>query len=211
MVNMPRVTIKPSTEEGVVDVELSRPERINPGSPSYFPLEEDVFKNLDYQTASQSDLNRDMKSYYDVMSKIMGGTASAADITNLETITSKIRDYVLTDDDYNLMVGALQNMQAYVLRFMYTDITNKSKAMDTELNKVIDDINRFMKDLETTYSKSPSSYPIPNNSVQKPKLEASIQKAINYGEGTQSAIFSASKPANPEGRAFIWFNTGDRI
>ena len=117
----------------------------------------------------------------------------------------------LTDDDYNMMVGALQNMQGYILRFMYTDITNKATAMDTELNKVIDDVNRFMADLEITYSKSPSEYPIPDNSVLRPKLEEGVQETLNYTDGIQGVVFGASKPANPQGRSFVWFNTGDRI
>jgi hypothetical protein len=205
---MPRIGYVPATEAGVINVQLTKPTTINTGNPSSFPMREDVFKNLNYQSAAQSELNSQMKQYYDILSKIMGGTATTQDIANLETITSEIREYVLTDDDYNLVIGALQNMQAYVIRFMYGDITNKAKAMDTELNKVITEVDRFMTQLEQTYYKSPSDYPIPNNSVYRPKLEAGVVKTLDYVDAVEGVIVSNTKPANPQGKSFIWYNTG---
>ena len=205
---MPRIGYVPATEAGVINVQLTKPTTINTGNPSSFPMREDVFKNLNYQSAAQSELNSQMKQYYDILSKIMGGTATTQDIANLETITSEIREYVLTDDDYNLVIGALQNMQAYVIRFMYGDITNKAKAMDTELNKVITEVDRFMTQLEQTYFKSPSEYPIPNNSVYRPKLEAGVVKTLDYVDAVEGVIVSNTKPANPQGKSFIWYNTG---
>ena len=205
---MPRIGYVPATGAGVINVQLTKPTTINTGNPSSFPMREDVFKNLNYQSAAQSELNSQMKQYYDILSKIMGGTATTQDIANLETITSEIREYVLTDDDYNLVIGALQNMQAYVIRFMYGDITNKAKAMDTELNKVITEVDRFMTQLERTYSKSPSDYPIPNNSVYRPKLEAGVVKTLDYVDAVEGVIVSNTKPANPQGKSFIWYNTG---
>ena len=205
---MPRIGYVPATEAGVINVQLTKPTTINTGNPSSFPMREDVFKNLNYQSAAQSELNSQMKQYYDILSKIMGGTATTQDIANLETITSEIREYVLTDDDYNLVIGALQNMQAYVIRFMYGDITNKAKAMDTELNKVITEVDRFMTQLEETYSKSPQDYPIPNNSVLKQKLEERVIKTLDYTDAVERVIVSNSKPANPQGRRFVWYNTG---
>ena len=205
---MPRIGYVPATEAGVINVQLTKPTTINTGNPSSFPMREDVFKNLNYQSAAQSELNSQMKQYYDILSKIMGGTATTQDIANLETITSEIREYVLTDDDYNLVIGALQNMQSYVIRFMYGDITNKAKAMDTELNKVITEVDRFMTQLEQTYSKSPSEYPIPNNSVYRPKLEAGVVKTLDYVDAVEGVIVSNTKPANPQGKSFIWYNTG---
>ena len=207
---MPRIGYVPATEAGVINVQLTKPTTINTGNPSSFPMREDVFKNLNYQSAAQSELNSQMKQYYDILSKIMGGTATTQDIANLETITSEIREYVLTDDDYNLVIGALQNMQAYVIRFMYGDITNKAKAMDTELNKVITEVDRFMTQLEQTYSKSPSEYPIPNNSVYRPKLEAGVVKTLDYVDAVEGVIVSNTKPANPQGKSFIWYNTGTK-
>lgn len=205
---MPRIDYVPATEAGVINVQLTKPTTINTGNPSSFPMREDVFKNLNYQSAAESELNSQMKQYYDILSKIMGGTATTQDIANLETITSEIREYVLTDDDYNLVIGALQNMQAYVIRFMYGDITNKAKAMDTELNKVITEVDRFMTQLEQTYYKSPSDYPIPNNSVYRPKLEAGVVKTLDYVDAVEGVIVSNTKPANPQGKSFIWYNTG---
>lgn len=102
-------------------------------------------------------------------------------------------------------------MQTYILNFMYKDITNKAKAMDAQLNAVIGDVNRFMSDLETTYSKSPSQYPIPDNSVLKPKLEKTIQNSLTYTDSTRGIIISGTKPANPVSRSVIWFNTGAPI
>lgn len=208
---MPRVEIIPSTEEGVVDVVLSKASQINAGNPSAFPLKEDKFKNLNYQTAKESELNTQLAEYYSIMNKIMNGTATDADLSTLTSVTSQIREFVLTDDDYNLVVGSLQNMQSYILKFMYQDITNKAKAMDAELNKVIGDINRFMLDLETTYSKSPNDYPIPNNSVLKPKLEQAVQNTLTYSDATQGVVISTTKPATVVSKGLIWFNTGNPI
>ncbi len=210
-ISMPRVNIVPSVTEGVVDVELTKAAQISVGNPSAFPLKEDSFKGLNYQTAASSDLNSQLAQYYSIMNKIMSGTANDTDLVNLTSITAQIREYVLTDEDYNLVVGALQNMQSYVLNFMYADITNKARAMDAGLNAVIGDVNRFMSDLETTYSKSPSSYPIPDKSVLKPKLAQDVQNSLTYTDATRGVIVSGTKPANPVSRSVIWFNTGDAV
>lgn len=208
MAKMPRIAYVPGTEDGVINVQLTKPTTINTGNPSAFPMAEDVFKNLNYQTAQQSELNTQMKEYYEILARIMGGNTKSGDMQQLENITGQIREFVLTDDDYNLVIGALQNMQAYIISFMYGDITRKAQAMDIELNKVITEIDRFMTQLEETYSKSPLDYPIPNNSVLKQKLEASVIETLDYTDAVEGVIVSNTKPANPQGRKFIWYNTG---
>ena len=208
MAKMPRVAYVPGTKEGVINVQLTKPTTINTGNPSAFPMAADVFKNLNYQTAQQSELNTQMKEYYEILARIMGGNTKSGDMQQLENLTGQIREFVLTDDDYNLVIGALQNMQTYVISFMYGDITRKAQAMDVELNKVITEIDRFMTQLEATYSKSPQDYPIPNNSVYREKLEAGVIETLEYTDAIEGVIVSNTKPANPQGRKFIWYNTG---
>ena len=208
MAKMPRVDYVPGTEKGVINVQLTKPTTINTGNPSAFPMAADVFKNLNYQTAQQSELNTQMKEYYEILARIMGGNTKSGDMQQLENITGQIREFVLTDDDYNLVIGALQNMQAYIISFMYGDITRKAQAMDVELNKVITEIDRFMTQLEETYSKSPQDYPIPNNSVYREKLEAGVIETLEYTDAIEGVIVSNTKPANPQRRKFIWYNTG---
>ena len=208
MAKMPRVAYVPGTEKGVVNVQLTKPTTINTGNPSAFPMAADAFKNLNYQTAQQSELNTQMKEYYEILARIMGGNIKSGDMQQLENLTGQIREFVLTDDDYNLVIGALQNMQTYVISFMYGDITRKAQAMDTELNKVITEIDRFMTQLEATYAKSPQDYPIPNNSVYREKLEAGVIETLEYTDAIEGVIVSNTKPANPQGRKFIWYNTG---
>lgn len=208
MAKMPRVAYVPGTEKGVVNVQLTKPTTINTGNPSAFPMAADAFKNLNYQTAQQSELNTQMKEYYEILARIMGGNTKSGDMQQLENLTGQIREFVLTDDDYNLVIGALQNMQTYVISFMYGDITRKAQAMDTELNKVITEIDRFMTQLEATYAKSPQDYPIPNNSVYREKLEAGVIETLEYTDAIEGVIVSNTKPANPQGRKFIWYNTG---
>ncbi len=208
MAKMPRVDYVPGTEKGVINVQLTKPTTINTGNPSAFPMAADVFKNLNYQTAQQSELNTQMKEYYEILARIMGGNTKSGDMQQLENLTGQIREFVLTDDDYNLVIGALQNMQTYVISFMYGDITRKAQAMDVELNKVITEIDRFMTQLEETYSKSPQDYPIPNNSVYREKLEAGVIETLEYTDAIEGVIVSNTKPANPQGRKFIWYNTG---
>ena len=149
-----------------------------------------------------------MKEYYEILARIMGGNTKSGDMQQLENLTGQIREFVLTDDDYNLVIGALQNMQTYVISFMYGDITRKAQAMDVELNKVITEIDRFMTQLEETYSKSPQDYPIPNNSVYREKLEAGVIETLEYTDAIEGVIVSNTKPANPQRRKFIWYNTG---
>ena len=208
MAKMPRVAYVPGTKKGVINVQLTKPTTINTGNPSAFPMATDVFKNLNYQTAQQSELNTQMKEYYEILARIMGGNTKSGDMQQLENITGQIREFVLTDDDYNLVIGALQNMQTYVISFMYGDITRKAQAMDVELNKVITEIDRFMTQLEETYSKSPQDYPIPNNSVYREKLEAGVIETLEYTDAIEGVIVSNTKPANPQRRKFIWYNTG---
>ena len=208
MAKMPRVAYVPGTKKGVINVQLTKPTTINTGNPSAFPMAADVFKNLNYQTAQQSELNTQMKEYYEILARIMGGNTKSGDMQQLENLTGQIREFVLTDDDYNLVIGALQNMQTYVISFMYGDITRKAQAMDVELNKVITEIDRFMTQLEETYSKSPQDYPIPNNSVYREKLEAGVIETLEYTDAIEGVIVSNTKPANPQRRKFIWYNTG---
>ena len=210
-VTMPRVTIVPNVENSTINVQLTKATQINAGNPSAFPLAKDNFKGLNYQSASKSELKTQLAEYYAIMNRIMAGTKTDADLANLTTLTTQIREFVLTDDDYNLVVGALQNMQTYILNFMYTDINNKAKAMDAQLNAVIGDINRFMSDLETVYSKSPSQYPIPNKSVLTAKLEQPVQDTLTYTNSTRGVIISSTKPANPVSKEIIWFNTGTPV
>ena len=208
---MPRVTIVPDVENSTINVQLTKATQINAGNPSAFPLAKDNFKGLNYQSASKSELKTQLAEYYAIMNRIMAGTKTDADLANLTTLTTQIREFVLTDEDYNLVVGALQNMQTYILNFMYTDINNKAKAMDAQLNAVIGDINRFMSDLETVYSKSPSQYPIPDNSVLTAKLEQPVQDTLTYTNSTRGVIISNTKPANPVSKEIIWFNTGTPV
>lgn len=210
-VTMPRVTIVPDVENSTINVQLTKATQINAGNPSAFPLAKDNFKGLNYQSASKSELKTQLAEYYAIMNRIMAGTKTDADLANLTTLTTQIREFVLTDDDYNLVVGALQNMQTYILNFMYTDINNKAKAMDAQLNAVIGDINRFMSDLETVYSKSPSQYPIPDKSVLTAKLEQPVQDTLTYTNSTRGVIISNTKPANPVSKEIIWFNTGTPV
>lgn len=210
-VTMPRVTIVPNVENSTINVQLTKATQINAGNPSAFPLAKDNFKGLNYQSASKSELKTQLAEYYAIMNRIMAGTKTDADLANLTTLTTQIREFVLTDDDYNLVVGALQNMQTYILNFMYTDINNKAKAMDAQLNAVIGDINRFMSDLETVYSKSPSQYPIPDKSVLTAKLEQPVQDTLTYTNSTRGVIISSTKPANPVSKEIIWFNTGTPV
>lgn len=210
-VTMPRVTIVPNVENSTINVQLTKATQINAGNPSAFPLAKDNFKGLNYQSASKSELKTQLAEYYAIMNRIMAGTKTDADLANLTTLTTQIREFVLTDEDYNLVVGALQNMQTYILNFMYTDINNKAKAMDAQLNAVIGDINRFMSDLETVYSKSPSQYPIPDKSVLTAKLEQPVQDTLTYTNSTRGVIISNTKPANPVSKEIIWFNTGTPV
>lgn len=210
-VTMPRVTIVPNVENSTINVQLTKATQINAGNPSAFPLAKDNFKGLNYQSASKSELKTQLAEYYAIMNRIMAGTKTDADLANLTTLTTQIREFVLTDDDYNLVVGALQNMQTYILNFMYTDINNKAKAMDAQLNAVIGDINRFMSDLETVYSKSPSQYPIPDKSVLTAKLEQPVQDTLTYTNSTRGVVISNTKPANPVSKEVIWFNTGTPV
>lgn len=210
-VTMPRVTIVPDVENSTINVQLTKATQINAGNPSAFPLAKDNFKGLNYQSASKSELKTQLAEYYAIMNRIMAGTKTDADLANLTTLTTQIREFVLTDEDYNLVVGALQNMQTYILNFMYTDINNKAKAMDAQLNAVIGDINRFMSDLETVYSKSPSQYPIPDNSVLTAKLEQPVRDTLTYTNSTRGVIISNTKPANPVSKEIIWFNTGTPV
>ena len=210
-VTMPRVTIVPNVENSTINVQLTKATQINAGNPSAFPLAKDNFKGLNYQSASKSELKTQLAEYYAIMNRIMAGTKTDADLANLTTLTTQIREFVLTDEDYNLVVGALQNMQTYILNFMYTDINNKAKAMDAQLNAVIGDINRFMSDLETVYSKSPSQYPIPDKSVLTAKLEQPVQDTLTYTNSTRGVIISNTKPANPVSKEVIWFNTGTPV
>lgn len=206
-ITMPRVSFPSNVSGKTTDVELTKPSAINAGNPSVFPKTVDEFKTLTPQTPNMAV----MQEYYGILAKVIAGTAQQADFNKLQNMSSTIRDYVLTDEDYNKMVGALKEVEAYVLRFMYNDITAKATAMDNEINKVLNDINTFMTDLETKYNNSAVNFPAPDGSLMKQKLSDAVQGTLTYTEQTASAVIANSQPSAPSGKSFLWFNTGAPI
>lgn len=212
---MPRVTHKPVVENLTQNVQLTKPiSQINAGSPSQFPITEDSFKiiEMEYQTPDLENI----QEYYRLLNKVTtNGSATFQDLEKLQRLANEIKQYVLTDEDYNLMVGSIREMEAYILRFMYRDISAKAAAMDDALEIAINEFNTFMEQLEIVYSESPgnmtNNYPIPDNSVLRKKLEPGVRETLDYTDLTQSIVVSTVKPANPEGRSFTWFNTGPKI
>lgn len=116
-----------------------------PESPNYsqFPFQVDELKMLAW-TSPPEAMKVDLARYHVLMSIVLNepDTIKRQQAqTELNELLPRIRGYVLTEQDYNLMADAILTTQRYILQYMNDDLVTKAEILDAHLTKVINDIN----------------------------------------------------------------------
>lgn len=122
---------------------LTKP--IWPESPmlSQFPFEVDKLKVLSW-TAPPDSMKENLSRYHSLMSIVLNEPDSqkrALAQDELNQLLPRIKNYVLTEQDYNLLVDSILTVQRYILQYMNNDLVSKAEILDEHLSGVIEDIN----------------------------------------------------------------------
>lgn len=102
------------------EIDINIPEKIEVSpppqmGPSQFPTAIDQLKTIEYSSVpSGGQLEKDLHRYHTLMASISSNTASEQDYVSLKEIMLRVRNYVLTEDDFNLMADAVRNTQYYL-------------------------------------------------------------------------------------------------
>lgn len=129
------------------EIKISVPRRLKvdpPASlgPSKFPTNVDQLKLIEYSSVpAGGQLESDLRQYYTLLASVASNNASHQDLTTLKDLMVRIRDYVLTEDDYNLMADSIRTTQEYLRNSMeaadgnYELISAVAQQLTDQLNE----------------------------------------------------------------------------
>lgn len=129
------------------DIKISVPRRLEiepPGKlgPSQFPSNIDQLKIIQYSSVpAGGQLESDLRQYYTLLASVASNNASHQDLTTLKDLMVRIRDYVLTEDDYNLMADSIRTTQQFLINSIeaadgnYELISSIAQQLADQLNE----------------------------------------------------------------------------
>ncbi len=174
------------TEYKKLDVTIPRRLEVDPPAnigPSKFPSAVDQLKVIEYSSVpAGGQLERDLREYYLLVSSVAGNTASEQDLVRLKEIMLRVRNYVLTEDDFNLMADAVRTTQSY-LKAALDAADGNFELVSSVAQKLVDQINDWSSWLEGEL--------------------ANIATNKNWGA---PVIYSEQSP-NPSALGYLWLNT----
>ena len=95
-------------------LEVEPPQKLGP---SQFPSNVDQLKIIEYSSVpAGGQLENDLRQYYTLLASVASNNASHQDLTTLKDLMVQIRNYVLTEDDYNLMADSIRTTQEYLVK-----------------------------------------------------------------------------------------------
>lgn len=95
-------------------LEIEPPQKLGP---SQFPSNVDQLKMIEYSSVpAGGQLENDLRQYYTLLANVASNNASHQDLTTLKDLMVQIRNYVLTEDDYNLMADSIRTTQEYLVK-----------------------------------------------------------------------------------------------
>lgn len=95
-------------------LEIEPPQKLGP---SQFPSSVDQLKIIEYSSVpAGGQLENDLRQYYTLLASVASNNASYQDLTTLKDLMVQIRNYVLTEDDYNLMADSIRTTQEYLVK-----------------------------------------------------------------------------------------------
>jgi len=176
------MTIKPINVQLPKRLDIPTPARIGP---SAFPGSVDQLKLINYSAVpAGGQIEHDLRNYYTLLAKVASNTASEEELLSLKALMVRIREYVVTEDDFNLMSDAVRTTQEFLLAALdqesnnFTAITQVMESFATQLNNWSE---AWQKDLNNAQTKGTA-------------LGAPV-------------VFGAERPTTPAGAfGYLWVN-----
>lgn len=172
--------IKPNLEITVPRrLEIDPPAKIGP---SKFPSAIDQLKIIEYSSIpAGGQIETDLSNYYSLMARIASNSASEQDLISLKEIMLRVRNYVLTEDDFNLMADAVRTTQSYVKAAVEAADGN-FELVSSVAQQIVDQINDWSTWLQSELA----------------------QIAVNKNWGAP-VIFGSQNPG-PSAIGYLWIN-----
>lgn len=111
--------------------------------PSQFPSNIDQLKLIEYSSVpAGGQLEKDLQTYYNLLGSIASNNGSPQDLVTLKSLMVRIRNYVLTEDDYNLMADAIRTSQGYMIASMEAADGNY-ELISVVAQQLVDQLNEW--------------------------------------------------------------------
>lgn len=127
-------------------INVPRRNEINPPTkmgPSQFPSSIDQLKLIEYSSVPNGgQLEKDLKDYYTLMASVASNNASPQDLVTLKSLMVRIRNYVLTEDDFNLMSDSIRTTQSY-LKASIEAADGNFELISVVAEQLVDQINEW--------------------------------------------------------------------
>lgn len=115
--------------------------------PSSFPNNIDQLKTIDYSAVpNDSILEAKLSRYYQLLSIIAGNNATEKDISELQRLMIDVRNYVVTEEDFNLMADAVRTTQIYLKNAADANVNNY-RAISEAVNALSESLNDWTLNL----------------------------------------------------------------
>lgn len=169
-------------------LEISLPRKIDIGKPadlgpSVFPNSVDQLKLINYSSVpAGGQIENDLRNYYRYLAKVASNTATEQDLVSMKSLMVRIREYVVTEDDFNLMADAVRTTQEYMLNALDAE----SQSFD-KISEVAQQLSDQLNDWSVAFQK---------------------EIAENAKEGTTGApvVFSSMHPGT-SALGYLWLDT----
>lgn len=174
--------------KGLPEINISLPQRIEIGrpadiGPSVFPSSVDQLKLINYSSIpAGGQVETDLRNYYRLMSKVASNTAEEQDLISLKALMVRVREYVVTEDDFNLMADSVRTTQEYLLNAIDAEAYNFSKISDVA-QQLADNLNTW----SANFQQEIAEYAAQGGTVGAP------------------VIFSVEHPGN-SALGYLWIN-----
>lgn len=163
--------------------EIPKPARIGP---SVFPGSVDQLKLINYSAVpAGGQIERDLKNYYMLLSNVASNQATEEELLSLKALMVRIREYVVTEDDFNLMADAVRTTQEYLLAALDQE-TNNFTAITQVASNLMEEINNWSAAFERDLAAA---------QVTGTALGAPV-------------VYSSTQPTSPAGGfGYLWLKT----
>lgn len=216
----------PMVNKGIqtVAIELAN---IEPKVPNMFPQTADYIKSLDF---SVNDLTQSGKTalaeYYNLCLQLMNKSISVNQYyAKMPSVMEAIKGVVLTETDWEDLRDAILRTQNYILNYLWTDMQNISKAMDTGFAKYQKNINDWIDSANSWFNSADylpkdtvklENLSNTNNGEDRHELAQNMNELLNsmtiriskdkptlqYKDMTEGA--QADPKDFPQGKQLIW-------
>lgn len=176
------MTIKPINVNLPKRLDIPTPARIGP---SAFPGSVDQLKLINYSSVpAGGQIEHDLRNYYTLMAKVASNVATEAELLSLKSLMVRVREYVVTEDDFNLMADSVRATQEFLL-----------SALDQESNNFTA-ITQIMESFAIQLNNWSEAWQQDLNNAQK--------KGTALGA---PVIFGGNQPSGPAGGfGYLWVN-----